>query len=30
MAYNVKEEKWGLLRETREAAIKAGPDADTG
>lgn len=30
MAYNVKEEKWGLLRETKEAAIKAGPDADTG
>lgn len=30
MAYNVKEEKWGFLRETKEAAIKAGPDADTG
>lgn len=28
--YNVSEEKWGFLRETKEAAIKAGPDADTG
>ena len=28
--YDVKNEKWGFLRETKEAAQKAGIDADTG
>ncbi len=28
--YDVKHEKWGFLRETKEAAQKAGIDADTG
>ncbi len=27
---DVSKEKWGFLRETAEAALKAGPDADTG
>lgn len=28
--YDISKEKWGFLRETREDAIKAGLDADTG
>lgn len=27
---NLKQTKWGFLRETKEAAEKAGIDADTG
>ena len=30
ITFNIENEKWGYLRETAEAAIKAGPDVNTG